>query len=70
MSKFFGAVNKVDSNKKSRQYDLVLDKLFVTQCGWVQLCTTVSMVITSTNIWKLFRYGVNKDHHEKLIGII
>ena len=27
------------------------------------------MGITITNCWKLFRYGVNRDHYEKLIGI-
>ena len=28
------------------------------------------MVITITNCWKLFRYGVKRDHYDKLIGII
>ena len=28
------------------------------------------MVMTITNFWKLFCYGVNRDHYEKLIGII
>ena len=27
------------------------------------------MGITITNCWKLFRYGVKRDHSEKLIGI-
>ena len=33
MSKCFSAVNEVDSHKNSRQYDLALDKFWVTQCG-------------------------------------
>ena len=33
------------------------------------LCTVVDTGMTITNYWKLFRYGVNRDHYEKLIGI-
>ena len=28
------------------------------------------MVITITNCWELFRYGVKRDHYDKLTGII
>ena len=42
---------------------------WVTQCGWLRLCTTVDMGITITNFWKLFHYGVKRDQYEKLIGI-
>ena len=69
MSKFFGAVNEVDSHNKSRYYDLEMEKLWVTQCVWLRLCTTVALGMTITNFWKLFRYGVKRDHYEKLIGI-
>ena len=27
------------------------------------------MVMTITNCWKMFRYGVKRDHYEKLVGI-
>ena len=27
------------------------------------------MGMTITNFWKLFRYGVKRDHYDKLIGI-
>ena len=30
---------------------------------------TVYMVITITNYWKLFCYGVKRDHYENFIGI-
>ena len=46
-----------------------LEKFWVTQCGWLRLCTTVAMGTTITNLWKLFRYGVKRYHYEKLIGI-
>ena len=55
--KFFGYANEVDPHKTSRQSDLVLEKFWVTQCGWIRLYTTVAMVITITNSWKLFHYG-------------
>ena len=35
----------------------------------MRLCTTVSMGMTTTNCWKLFRYGVKRYHYDKLIGI-
>ena len=70
MSKTFSAVNEVESHNKSRQSDLALKKWWVTQCGWLRLCKTFSMGMTITNCWKLFRYGVKRDHYDKLIVII
>ena len=69
MSKLFGAVSEVDSHNKSRQYDLALDNLLVTQCGWIRLRTTVSTVMTTTNCWKIFCYDVKRDQFQKLIRI-
>ena len=51
VSKFFSAVNEVDSHKKSCQSGLLLDNCWVTQCGWLWLCTTVDMGMTITNCW-------------------
>ena len=69
MYKFFGSVNEVDSHNKSRQSGLALEKFWVTQCGWLWLCTTVAMGMAITNSWELFSYGVKRDHYEKSIGI-
>ena len=69
MYKFFGSVNDVDTHNKSRQSDLALEKFWVTQCGLLRLFRTVAMGITITNVWKIFSYGVTRDHYEKLIGI-
>ena len=63
------AFNEVDSHNKSRQSDLALEKWWVTQCDWLRLCTTVAMGVAITNCWELFRYGVKRDHYDKLIGI-
>ena len=69
MSKFFGLVNEVESHNKSRKSDIVMDKFWVKQCGWLWLCTTVAMGIKMTNCWKLFRYGIKGKHYENFIGI-
>ena len=65
MYKFFGSVNEVDSQNKSRHSDLALEKFCVTQCGWLRLCTVVDMGMTITNLWKIFRYGIKRFNHEK-----
>ena len=62
-------INEVDSHKKSRQSDLALEKLWVAQCGWIQLCTTVAMGMAINIFWKIFHYGFKRDHYAKLIGI-
>ena len=67
--KFFGSVNEVDSQNKSMQSDLAMEKFWVTHYGWLWLCTTVSMVITITNFWKTSRYGVKRYYYEKSIRI-
>ena len=33
--KFFGSINEVYSHNKSGQYDLKLEKFWVTWCGWL-----------------------------------
>ena len=58
MSKCFGLVNEVDSHNKSHQLDLALDKFWVTKCGWLRLCTTVSMGVNNNNCWKLISIGL------------
>ena len=69
MSKFFGSVNEVDSENKSRQSDLALEKFWLTQCGWIRLCINVAMEMNINNGWKMFCYGVKRDHYDKFIGI-
>ena len=69
MSKFFGLVNEVDSHNKSCQLNLVLENLWATQCGWLRLCTTIATRTTVPNCWKLFCYGMKREHYDKLIRI-
>ena len=58
MSNFFGFINEVDYQNKSRQYNLALEKFWVVQCGWIILFLTFYMLMNITNRWKLFSYGV------------
>ena len=46
-----------------------MEKFLVTQCGWLRLCTTISIGMTITNCWKLFCYGVKRNHFNKSISI-
>ena len=62
MSKCFDSVNEVDSHNKSLQSDIVLEKFWVTQCGWIRFCTNVAMGMTINNSRKCFCYGVKRDH--------
>ena len=68
MSRLFGAFNEFDSHKKCRQSGFALEKFWVTQCGWLWLCTAVSMDMTITNFWKLLCCGVKRYHYEELIS--
>ena len=63
MYKFFVSVNQVESHNKHRQSDLVLEKYWITQCGWLRLCMTAAMVNTINNLCKPLRYGIKRDHH-------
>ena len=38
-------------------------------CGWIWLCTKVSIGMTITNIWKPFICGIKRYHYKKLISI-
>ena len=59
----------VDSHNKSRWSDLALEKLWVTQRGWIRLYATVTTEMNINNCWKLFSYGVKRDNYDKSIGI-
>ena len=69
MSKFFGQDNEIDSHNKPRHLNLAMENFWVTQCGWLRLCTTVVMDMKINNCWKLFRYGISRDPYDKFIGI-
>ena len=55
--------------KISSYSDFALEKLWVTRCGWLRLCKTVSMGMHITNWWNFCCCGVKRYHYDKLIGI-
>ncbi len=58
VSRYFKYNNKVDLHNQARQYDLALEKKWITQDGWFRLYTTI-VGMTVVDCWKLFR-SVNK----------
>ena len=50
--------NEIESNNKYIKPVLSLEKLWVTRCDWLRLCTTVAILISDNIIWKLFYHGV------------
>ena len=43
-----------------------VDRVYI--CGWLRVGITVAIGMNITNSWKLFCYGVKRDHYDKLIG--
>ena len=58
MYKIFLSVNEADSHNKQIQYDLSMEKYWVTQCGCLQLCTTIYMGINDTFYGNYFVIGL------------
>ena len=72
MYQFFGSVNEVTHHEKSRQSYLALEKYWVTQCGWIWLCTAFDIGMTIPNLWKLLFCGIKidcdeNDWHQRII---
>lgn len=55
VAKYFQDSNKVDSHNQSRQFDLALEKMWVTRCGFLRLNTTIFGMCV-VNAWKVFRH--------------
>ena len=49
-----------NTTKKSRQSDLALEKFWVTQYGWLQLCMTVAMEMTILIVGNCLFLGLRK----------
>ena len=60
MVKLFGSFNEIDSQNKYIKSVLSLEKLWVTQCDWLWLCTMVAILITVNIFWKLFHRGIKR----------
>ena len=60
MVKLSVSFNEIESNNKYIKPVLSLEKLWVTRCDWLRLCTTVAILISDDIFWKLFNHEVNR----------
>ena len=64
------ACNAIENHNRVRQYDLALDKYWVTHSGYFRFATTVVLGIGITD-WELLHYlGVAEGNVEKKISTL
>ena len=68
LGRYFNACNAIDNHNMMRNYDLVLDKYWVTQSGYFRLATTVALGMVITNQKLLLYHGISKDSENKTIS--
>ena len=68
ISRYFSDSPKVDNHNQSRQHDLALEELWLTQDCWFRLHTTLQGILV-TDVWKLTKYHVALAHKFKDISI-
>ena len=67
ISRYFETCNVIDVHNQARQYELALEKHWVTHSGWFRIITTV-IGMTITDCWKGFRHAsASKSHKEMSI---
>ena len=66
--RYFKDSPKVDKHNQSRQHDLALEELWLTQDCWFRLHTTMHRIVT-TNCWKLVKYHVSSNHGMQNINV-
>jgi len=65
---YFRNSNVVDMHNQARQFELCLEKHWVTQSGYFRFFTTmVGLVVTDA--WKAYRHHLHKKHRHKTIEI-
>ena len=69
VSRYFADLNVIDSHNQSRQYDLHLEKCWVTRCGYFRLATTL-FGICVVDSWKAYRHHMNSRHRHYDIGLM
>ena len=65
VSKYFANSDKVDAHNHARQYQLALEKRWVTHCGWFRIDTTF-IGITVTDAWKCVKFQSNNSALKKM----
>ena len=65
ISTYFDNSDKVDAHNHARQYQLALEKRWVTRCAWFRINTTF-IGITLTDAWKCAKYQSNNPSLKKM----
>lgn len=68
VSTYFDKSNAIDSHNHVRQFELALEKFWVTQNPWFRLSTTL-FGMGVVDCWKAYRYHLNQKHKQKQIPI-
>ena len=69
VSKYFTKSNSIDVHNQSRQFDLKLEKCWLTHCGFFRIITS-AFGICVTDCWNAYRYHIDHRNHHKNIGIV
>lgn len=68
ISRYFAASNVVDKHNQARQFELALEKHWVTTNCWFRIVTSI-IGITVTDAWKAFKYNNGKVHADSDLPI-
>ena len=68
ISRYFKDSPKVGNHNQSRQHDLALEELWLTQDCWFRLHITLHGIL-ATDVWKLVKYHVAQGHKLKNMSI-
>lgn len=66
---YFRDSNKIDAHNQVRQFELRLEKLWVSRCGFFRINTTlIGMVVVDA--WKAYRHHINTRHRHYNIPLM
>jgi hypothetical protein len=68
VAKYFSENNGIDLHNQSRQFDLKLEKFWVTHDGFFRCITTIFGMLL-TDAWKAYMFHLNPNHRHKKISI-
>ena len=69
IGRYFSAYNAIDNHNKMRQYDLEIDKYWVTQSEYFRLLTTVALGMGITDRDTLLCHGISEGIVDKKFSI-
>ena len=68
-SKYFLNCNCIDVHNQTRQFELRLEKHWITHCGYFRIITTL-IGMTVCDCWRGYRFHLPVDHQHKNISVI